>query len=148
MQLQDYIIYYHSNYLKKLLRNYARATRAQCTSVREGNGNRGGRTGRTRNDGRMRGGGSKRGVELEGVSANVSGLTRLCYLPGSWVGRWSWREIQMLTLDSFITVEKGKKILLARSKFGWKSKSTLQCCLNFPVISNVSLDPIQVCPSS
>jgi len=33
MQLQDYIFYYHSNYLKKLQRNYARATRAQCTSL-------------------------------------------------------------------------------------------------------------------
>ena len=33
MQLQDYIFYYYSNYLKKLQRNYARATRAQCTSI-------------------------------------------------------------------------------------------------------------------
>ena len=28
MQLQDYIIYYHSNYLKKLQRNYARERNA------------------------------------------------------------------------------------------------------------------------
>ena len=35
MQLQDYIFYYHSDYLKKLQRNYARATRAQCTSTQQ-----------------------------------------------------------------------------------------------------------------